>query len=190
MTVSNNRDEQTDEQRWANFMVSAQSGNEADYRQLLSEVAEVIGYYLRGRFGNHHFIEDCVQDSLIAIHQARHTYDASRLFRPWMFAIVRHKTIDSLRHQRSQQRAIDNHRASASSGDQFTASDTLEDQVSEGRLINSLPPQHREAVTLTKIVGLSTAEAADRLNISESALKVRVHRAINKLKRLLEADEV
>jgi RNA polymerase sigma-70 factor (ECF subfamily) len=112
------------------------------------------------------------------------------LFRPWMFAIVKHKTIDSLRHQRSQQRAIDTHRAGARNSDQFTASDTLEEQLSEGRLINSLSPQHREAVTLTKIIGLSTAEAATRLNISESALKVRVHRAIGKLKRLLEADEL
>ena len=43
----------------------------------------------------------------MAIHLARHTYDPSRPFRPWMFAIVRHKTIDILRKQRSRAQAAD-----------------------------------------------------------------------------------
>ena len=57
-----------------------------------------------------------------------------------------------------------------------------------GRLINSLPLNYREAITLTKIIGLSTAEAATHLGISQSALKVRVHRAITKLRQMMEAD--
>ncbi len=186
MTESDSWDYLSDEQRWASLMVSAQQGNESDYRLLLSELGEVINHYLRSRFGRHHFIEDCVQDSLIAIHQARHTYDSRRKFRPWMFAIVRHKTIDSLRQQRSQQRVIEEHGSELLSGQASNAE--LDDNISSGLLLDALSGQHREALTLTKLVGLSTAEAAARLNISESALKVRVHRAIGKLKRLLEAD--
>ncbi len=77
-------------------MVNAQAGNESDYRQLLKELAIVIQKFLRSRFGDHHFIEDWVQEALIAVHQARHTYDPQRPFRPWLFAIVRHKAIDNL----------------------------------------------------------------------------------------------
>ena len=54
--------------------------------------------------------------------------------------------------------------------------------------MDSLSPQHREVITLTKFIGLSNAEAAAQLSISESAVKVRVHRAIGKLTRLMEAD--
>ena len=85
--------QESDEHRWSVLMVNAQSGNESDYRQLLKELAIVIHKFLRRRFGNHHFIEDCVQEALIAVHQARHTYDPQRPFRPWLFAIVRHKAV-------------------------------------------------------------------------------------------------
>ncbi len=65
----------SDEQRWSRLMVNAQAGNESDYRELLTELTQVIHGFLRNRFGNGHFIEDCVQETLITIHQARHTYD-------------------------------------------------------------------------------------------------------------------
>ena len=97
-------DRESDEQCWSRLMVHAQAGNESDYQQLLTELTDVIYNFLRSRFGNHHFIEDCVQETLIAIHQARHTYDRHRPFRPWLFAIVRHKAIDTLRKQRTRQR--------------------------------------------------------------------------------------
>ena len=63
-----------------------------------------------------------------------------------------------------------------------------ENPVVQGRLMDSLSPQHREAITLTKIDGLSTAEAAARLSISQGALKVRVHRAIGRLRRMAQAE--
>ena len=94
-------------QGWAALMVRAQQGHEAEYRQLLGELAEAVYRYLLSRFGHHHFLEDCVQDILVAVHQARHTYDPQRRFRPWLFAIVRHKAIDTLRRQRSHQNALD-----------------------------------------------------------------------------------
>lgn len=181
---------ESDEARWAALMAAAQAGDEADYRLLLSEVSEVVNRYLRVRFGNHHFIEDCVQDILVAIHQARHTYDPRRRFRPWLFAIVRHKAIDTLRRQRSHQNTLDRHREEQLIQVQDTAPAQLEAGVVHGRLIDALSPPYREAITLTKIDGLSVAEAAAQLSISESTLKVRVHRAIGRLKRLVEADSV
>jgi RNA polymerase sigma-70 factor, ECF subfamily len=176
-----------DEYRWAALMVNAQAGNESDYRQLLQELSDVIFRYLLRRFGHHHFIEDCVQESLVAIHQARHTYDQRRPFRPWLFAIVRHKAIDTLRKQRSHERS-DDHQFLQSQEDHVPATGNLEENMERDYLINSLPLPHREAITLTKLNGFSTAEAAAHLRISEGALKVRIHRGINRLKRLIEAD--
>jgi RNA polymerase sigma-70 factor (ECF subfamily) len=178
----------TDELRWAALMVSAQAGHEADYRQLLRELSGAIDRYLRSRFGHHHFIEDCVQESLVAIHEARHTYQSHRKFRPWLFAIVRHKAIDTLRRQRSHQNMVDRHAVEQLVHSQASAPQHLENQVFQGHLIRALSPEHREAITLTKLNGFSNAEAAEQLHISEGALKVRIHRGIGRLKRLVEAD--
>lgn len=188
MTEADSRNDASDEARWAALMGSAQRGCETDYRQLLAELSEAIKHYLISRIGPRHFIEDCVQDSLIAIHQARHTYDPNRRFRPWLFAIVRHKAIDTLRRQRNQQQLVNQQQEHILLATQLHSPCHLDDGITPGRLMNALSPQHREALTLTKFMGLSNAEAAVRLHISEGAVKVRVHRAIGCLTRLMEAD--
>lgn len=95
-------DREAEEHQWSEWMTKAQRGDEEAYAQLLTELAEMIKAYLLGRFGRLQMLDDCVQECLIAIHQARHTYDGSRLIRPWLFAIIRHKTIDMLRRQNTE----------------------------------------------------------------------------------------
>jgi len=179
---------ESDEQRWSKLMVNAQAGNEPDYRQLLSELTDVIYNFLRSRFGNHHFSEDCVQESLIAIHQARHTYDRRRPFRPWFFAIVRHKAIDTLRKQRSRQKLSSQYKGEQEILSQVSRESEAEAEFVKGRLLESLPEQHREVLVLTKIIGFSVAETAEKLGISQSLVKVRTHRAIRKLRQMMETD--
>jgi RNA polymerase sigma-70 factor (ECF subfamily) len=185
MAVTRNAAFAADEERWSALMVSAQAGHEGDYRSLLGELSEVVLRYLASRIGPQHYLDDCVQETLIAVHQARHTYDSSRKFRPWLFAIVRHKAVDALRKNQSVQNTAERQRAFE---EIETGHEQIENGVMSGRLINSLPLDYREAITLTKIVGFSTTEAASHLGISESALKVRVHRAIGKLRKMMEAD--
>jgi len=180
---------ESDEQCWARLMVSAQAGNESDYRRLLTELTAVIYNFLRGRFGNQHFIEDCVQETLIGIHQARHTYDVNRPFRPWLFAIVRHKAIDTLRKQYTRQKV-----ARQFTGEQEVLSQTsqrsnVENEIFKDRLLDSLSEEFREALVLTKFFGFSVAETAEKLGISKSLVKVRVHRAIRKLSHLMETEQ-
>lgn len=179
----------TDENRWSVLMVSAQAGNETDYRQLLQELALVIHNFLCRRFGRSHFIEDCVQECLIAVHQARHTYDPKRPFRPWLFAIVRHKAIDTLRRQRTRDRVTEDYRTEMEIRSQRDHQDVSTTGVAAGSLLERLPNPYREVLILTKIIGFSIAETASRLEISETAAKVRVHRAVHKLRRLLEKDD-
>ena len=177
-----------DELRWSKLMVRAQVGNEPDYRQLLTELTDVIYGFLRNRFGNHHFIDDCVQETLLAIHQARHTYDHCRPFRPWLFAIVRHKAIDMLRKQQTRNRVTEQYKGEQETLSQANLQNEAEHQVFRGHLLELLSDQHRDVLVLTKFIGFSTAEAAEKLGISQGLVKVRIHRAINKLKQTMEAD--
>ena len=174
-----------DDRRWSALMASAQSGNEEDYRQLLVELSELVSRYLNSRLGGYDFVEDCVQEVLIAVHEARHTYDARRPFRPWLFAIVRYKSTDAIRRAEVRGRYF-----SPEGSAQEPAISGPDEELAGGRLIAGLPSSLRDPLTLTKIVGLSTAEAASRLKLSESALKVRVHRAVKRLRKMMESDEL
>ena len=180
---------EADEQRWSALMVSAQSGNESDYRQLLGELSDVVQRFLRSRFGNRPIIEDCVQEALIAIHQARHTHNPKRPFRPWLFAIVRNRAIDTLRKQKRRENVAEQFKAEQEVLTQPSGQAANPHEIADGPLFRSLSDQHREVLVLTKIIGFSIAETAEKLHISESAVKVRVHRAIGKVRKLMKEDE-
>jgi len=164
-------------------MEQAQAGDEPAYIQLLGELADAIKAYLLARFGVHGMVEDCVQECLIAIHDARHTYDPRRPFRPWMFAIVRHKTIDMLRKDSTRSRL-------EGEVDPTSRDDAAISALEASRLLAVLSDDHRNAVLLTKFWGFSVNESASRLGVSNNVVKVRVHRAISKMRQVLEAEEL
>lgn len=181
-----------DELRWSRLMASAQQGDETRYRQLLQELSSVIHRYLISRLGQHEIVEDCVQESLLAIHHARHTYRPSLPFRPWLFAIVRNKSIDMLRKRSSYEKMLlsrADHIELTGGGLSANSMNRIDSEIIQGRLIEALAPAHRQAIILTKLIGFSNAEAARVLSISETAVKVRVHRGMAKLKHLMETDE-
>ena len=176
-----------DERRWSDYMARAQQGNQAIYERLLTELGDAIEVYIRVRFGELNVLEDCVQECLLAIHKARHTYDRRRPFRPWMFTIVRHRTIDVLRSGSSSIASRETTLEQPASEDPTNRLLKVIDGI---RILEGLSPDHREAIVLTKYGGLTTAEAAATLGISESAIKARLHRALRSIHRQLEREEL
>ena len=183
------RKQDSDEIRWSSLMASTQAGDETAYRKLLEELSGVTRNFLVSRFGHGEFIDDCVQEILISIHKARHTYDPARPFRAWFFAIVRHRAIDMFRQRSTRTKAAESYKREQEIHHQPADATSTYAELTDGRLLESLPEPQREALVLTKIIGYSGAETADRLGISESAVKVRVHRAIGSLRRMLEKEE-
>jgi RNA polymerase sigma-70 factor (ECF subfamily) len=173
-----------DEQRWSDYMAAAHRGDARAYERLLSELGSVIEGYLRSRFGPLLIVEDCVQECLLSIHRARHTYDSTRPFRPWLFAIVRNRTIDMLRRsavgERSDQELFDSELAGVDPGP--------EAGLVGGEILEALKPELRDALTLTKIFGYTIREAAEYRGISETAMKSRVSRAIRATASLLDSE--
>ncbi len=165
-------------------MSLAQGGDREAYEELMTEVATAIESYLRRRFagtGESDFFEECVQESLLAIHRARHTYDARRPFRPWLFTIVRHKAIDQLR-RRPFQRSEAWRDAPAPAVDPG-------DRLDGAALLEGLDAKYREALVLTRLRGHTLEEAAVLAGVSVTAMKTRVHRAIRAVRRRLRAAE-
>lgn len=175
-----------DERRWCAWMAQAQRGDAAAYARLLAELGMTVEAYIRARFGPLDLLEDCVQECLMTLHQARHTYDPTQQFRPWLFTLVRHKTIDVLR-RRPVWCAV----SPLDRPDNEAASPDRQQQIIDGiRILERLPPEYREAVTLAKYGGYTTAEAAVHAGISESALKARLQRGLVAIRRLLDDEEV
>ena len=76
--------------RRAGLMAAAQRGDADAYGELLNEIGPVLMRFLRARVRDAQEAEDLYQETLMAIHRARHGYDAARPFEPWLFAIARH----------------------------------------------------------------------------------------------------
>jgi RNA polymerase sigma-70 factor, ECF subfamily len=179
-------DRSEEEQRWSEWMARALDGDREVYAKLMSELAVVIDAFVRVRFGAagaSDFVEDCVQEALLALHRVRHTWDRRQPFRPWLFAVVRHKVIDLLRRGAVRRTEPEAEQEPAAP----EADPSL--RLDSARLLAALEPVYREALVLTKLEGYSLEEAAARAGVSPGAMKTRVHRAVQKVqKRLREED--
>lgn len=166
----------------------AQSGDEAAYRDALGRIAARLRGYLRRRMQRlPDDVEDLVQETLLALHLQRGSYDPAVPVSAWVLAIARHKLVDLWR-RRGRREAL--HEPL----DELDEAD-LPSVAAEGsagrdleRLLDALPAAQRLAILLTKIEGLSVAEAACRAGASESAIKVQVHRGLRRLAALVRDD--
>jgi len=158
-------------------------GDAAAYRALLTRLsANLRAYYKRrlarvGRGATE--AEDLTQEALMAIHARRHTYDPSAPLMPWVQAIARYKLIDHLRQTRASSLDVP-----IESADDLLAQDDhvgIESAYDLKRLLNTLPDKMRNAIQLVKLDGLSVAEAANRSGMTESDIKISVHRGFKAL---------
>jgi RNA polymerase sigma-70 factor (ECF subfamily) len=121
-----------------------------------------------------------VQEALLAIHTSRHTYDLREPFTPWVHAIAHYKLIDHMRATRLADASlpIEDAEAIIADADELAAAESAADLDT---LLAQLPEKMRRAIQCVKIEGLSVAEAARRCGMSESAVKVNVHRGLKAL---------
>lgn len=176
--------------RWSALMAAAQQGDVRAYNTLLRESLPLLRAICRRRIADAAEAEDAVQDTLLALHQVRHTYDPARPFRPWLAAIAERRAVDRLRrHFRSGAREVelteaDDHASPAAhGGEERIAARQLRAAVAE------LPQAQRDALQLTKIEDLPLAEASKRAGTTVGAMKVATHRALHSLRRRFGAAE-
>jgi len=165
---------------WGALMVAAQAGNGRVYHRLLTEVGDWLRRYYTRRLPPA-MVADAVQDTLLAVHEKRHTYDPSRPFEPWLAAIARYKWIDRLRAMKSTPtEALTEDIAVTDHGDAVASAWSLE------RLLRELKPAQSDVIRLVKLQGLSIEEAAARTGQSISLVKVNIHRGLGRLASMVQ----
>ena len=182
--MSNDADDLLPPNERAAWMARAQSGDGDAYRLLLERVASDLRSFFRRRVREVQEVEDLVQDTLMTVHRARHTWDPARPFEPWLYAIARNTLADAFRRDR---RRAERH---AADDDLLTvAAETPSHESALDGIFDGLPDGQREALEMVKIKGLSIEQAAARAGVSQGAMRVRIHRGYRALRaRLLGED--
>ena len=164
------------------------SGDAQTYHAFLKALSAHLRAFLRGRLsGLPDEVEDLVQETLLAVHNQRHTYDAGQPLTAWVHAIARYKLVDLLR-RRAKREALNDpleDEMEVFAQSETEAADTRRDLA---RLLERLPDRQRLPIIHMKLEGLSVVEVARMTGMSESAVKVGVHRGLKALATMLRSD--
>jgi RNA polymerase sigma-70 factor (ECF subfamily) len=172
---------QNAEDRLRGLLVQGLDGDAAAYRAFLRDLASHLRGFLRRRLQRlPDEVEDLVQETLLAVHNQRHTYDRAQPLTAWVHAIAKYKLIDFLRRRSGRDDLTE------PLDEELEVFAAVDNEAAEARrdvakLLARLPEKQRQAIVCMKLEGLSVVETAQRTGMSESAVKVYVHRGLKAL---------
>lgn len=178
------------EDEWARWLNLALNGDAQAYNRFLVAVTPYLRNMARRRCHQYGAplseAEDVVQEVLLAVHLKRGTWDSSRPLGPWLATIVRNKLVDSMRRRgRHADVPLDDVFGFLETPDEaHEVAGRLDTEAALARLKN---PQ-REIVRSISIEGDGIRETAVRLNMTEGAVRVALHRALKSLAGIYRSD--
>lgn len=169
------------EERLRGLLIGGLGGDAAAYRVFLGALAVHVRGFMRRRLARMpQDVEDLVQEILLAVHNQRHTYDPAQPVTAWVHAIARYKLFDLLRRRSRTDLLhdpLDEDDESLGSGD----NDAAEAHYDIAKLLEQLPDRQRLPILHVKLAGESVSDTARRIGMSESAVKVGIHRGLKAL---------
>lgn len=168
----------SDEEDLKALMLSGLDGDAAAHAALLSALVPLLRSFYRRRLRHaEDTIEDFVQETLIAVHTRRVTFERERPFTPWLYAIARHRLVDHFRRQRVNV-SLDDIEMELLADNSEAA---IRAHIDVERLLATLNPKQARAIRDTRVDGKSVAQAAAEAGIGESDVKISVHRGLKAL---------
>lgn len=168
------------------LMRQALDGDKCAYSDLLRETAHFLRPFLQQKLSSRNDVDDLLQEILLSIHKARHTYNDLRPYKPWAYAIAKFRLLDYLRT-----RYADHLRFAIEISE---VENSLYGCVTEPRIsyesingeIFKLSEKQALILQMMHQEGYTTKEVAGKIGMTETAVKVAAHRAYKALKRQLE----
>lgn len=168
------------------LMRQSLEGDKRAYAELLRETARLLRPFLSKRLSFDSEVDDLLQEILISIHKARHTYDGQRPYKPWVYAIARFRLQDYLRmHYADHLR----HAEELTGLENDLHEDVTETGISYESIsaeVEKLPEKQATILRLMHQEGYTAKEVAAKMGMNESAVKVAAHRAYKVLRQKLE----
>lgn len=162
------------------------AGDKLAYADLLRQTARLLRPYFSRRLSFESEVDDLLQETLISIHKARHTYDGRRPYKPWAYAIARFRLQDFLRmHYADHLR----HAQELTGLEHDPQGDVTESGIRYESIsgeVDKLPERQATILRLLHEEGYTAREVAERLGMTESAVKVAAHRAYKILRQRVE----
>lgn len=158
-------------------------GNAASYARFLRDVAPLLRAVVAKKIPMAD-VEDVVQEVLVSVHKARHTYDGTRPLLPWLMAIAHYRISDQLRrfYGTHQHKTVDIADIPEMSAD-VTFSAGENEPID--KLLGNSSDRERRILTMMHVHGYTAKETGAQLGMKESAVKVAAHRAIKKIREAL-----
>lgn len=164
-------------------LLAGLAGDGVAYADFLSQLSPILRRVI-GRKISASDVEDVLQEVLISIHKARHTYDGNRPLMPWVISIANFRMTDHLRKSYSQMR-----HQSVDIADYENVLEAVTETVNENESINEMldgvGQRERKILSLMHVEGYTASEVGSQLGMKESAVKVAAHRAIKKIRERL-----
>jgi RNA polymerase sigma-70 factor (ECF subfamily) len=167
------------------LMVAYQDGDPAATTVLIRQVSPLLLRFFTSQFGSRSEAEDLLQEAWLQIHKARHTHRPGEPLLPWIYAIARHVKVDGYRRSqriRAREQTMDilpeRHESAGPSP-----------IIDFESLMTLLPPSQREVVSMLKVSGMSLEEVARATSSSVGSVKLKAHRAYEKLRAVLARRE-
>ena len=165
-----------------NLMRLSQIGDKKAYAALLHTITPLLKTFVFRRLSSKADVDDVVQDILLSIHRAGHTYDTDRPFKVWMYAIARHRLNDQLRQ--IYRKGVFPEISLDDMAQEVFVTDVTESRSRHeylNRMLEALPEKQKKIVTMMKLEGYTAEDTAKTMNMSVSAVKVAAHRAYKSL---------
>ncbi len=167
------------------LMIRSQQGDQNSYREFLTLIYPIIEGKVRKKVFSEDDRNDVIQEIMVSIHQSLATYDDHYPIHPWIHTICQRRVIDYIRKSckfnelhDDKEFDVTNHAGAAN----------VESEMEKFEILKPLSEEVKKAVILTKVYGLSTAEAATELGIKENALRTRLSRAFKDIEKFLKKD--
>lgn len=168
-------------------------GQDEAFAEVYDQAAPALYAFLLRLCRDRALAEDLTHDVFLKMHQARGLFRPGAAVMPWAYTIARNLFLDGARGRRAPMVSLDTPREDRASDPGVPSPDAPADEVLEAsrtaarieQVLERLPENQATAFRLLKQEGLSVAEAAAVVGATESAVKLRAHRAYEALREAL-----
>ena len=173
-----------DREQLINLMIAYQSGKPEAFESLYKLLRPVLFPYLLYKTYNYSLSEDLLQEAFLQLHRSRRTYLPGKPVLPWVLAIARNVYLMNgrARRRREQHEICEDPLPEAAALQDF---DRIAERQSVRKALSRLTHDQREILLMHHIWGLSFREIAGALGILRGTAKLRAHRAMKELRKIL-----